>query len=165
MSTDTIAIFEVPDGHAALETIRRFATTTTPSPLSAVGQRYLERWRPQEWEYDGHDNLLGPGGFSIRAEGGIVEVYHLLRYQTFAVQGEDGRLVLDAFHFIGRLIGSNAMIIIHELLPHEGQNLNAASETLRDRIGPPATDWKELHSSDLYEAGCWIRVEIEREAE
>ena len=165
MSTDTVALLEVPDARAALQSIFDSATTTKPDPLCAVEERYSEQWRIKEWKYDQPDNLLGPGGFSIRAKGRIVEVYHLLRYSTFTMQGEDGILVMNALQFICHLIGSDKMIIMHELLPWEGADLRAITENVRKKIGPPAKDWKELSTSNLYEPGCWIIISHKHETQ
>src|SRR5436305_8553131 len=124
MSIDTFVLFEVPDAKQAVDTIRERALTM-PDALCRVGERFAKLWNPKEWKYGGPADLYGPGGFCISAKGRIVEVYHLLRFlHGFTHQDEDGRIVLDAFHFIGRVMGSREMIVAHELLPYDGDDLS-----------------------------------------
>jgi hypothetical protein len=165
MSTDTQALFEVADAVRALEVIRECATTTMPDPLRRVSERFAKYWNPKEWEYHAHDNLVGPGGFSIRAKGRIVEAYHLLPYNIFTQQDEDGRRLLSAFYFLCRLVGSHEMLLMHEILPWEGQDLDTICKVLVDKIGPPAKDWAELSRSEYSEPRCWLRLGLDEEAE
>jgi hypothetical protein len=165
MSVDTLAFFEVTDAIRALEVIRECAATASPDPLCKVGERFSEYWNAKEWEYTATDELIGPGGFLIKAKGRIVRVYHLLHYSTFTEQGEAGRLVLNAFCFMCRLVGSNEMLLMHEILPCEGTNLDAICEGLIGEIGPPAKDWDELHRSGSFEPRCWLRLRLNQEAE
>jgi hypothetical protein len=158
MSIDTIALFEVPDAKPAVDTILECALTM-PGVLCRVDERFGTFWLPKEWKYDG-SHLLGPGGFSIRPKGRIVTVYHLLRFSTFTQQAEDGRIVLDAFHFIGRVIGSAEMIVCHELLPCEGNDLNMIAEHITNVIGPSAASLDELGKSSAFQARCWMRLSV-----
>jgi hypothetical protein len=172
MSTDTVALFEVADASRALEAIRECATTTMPEPLRRLAERYLDSerrtghclWTPKEWKYQEPGNLVGPGGFSIRARGRIVHVYQRMRYSAFTDQREEGPLVLSAFYFMCRLVGSNEMLLMHEILPCEGADLDTICESLMNKIGPPAKNWAELSASDLFEPRCWMRLRVDQEA-
>ena len=164
MSIDTVALFQVPDAKQAVDTIRECASTM-PDALCRVGERFAKRWLAKEWKFDLPDRLVGPGGFFIQAEGRIVNVYHLLKFYVFTQQGEDGRCVLDAFHFIGGVIGSAEMIVLHELLPIDGDDLNKIAEHLTNRIGPPATDWAELDNSVQFQARCWMRLSVREQGD
>lgn len=70
------------------------------------------------------------------------------------------RLVLSAFYFMCRLVGSHEMLLMHELLPWEGVDLDTICGHLVDKIGPPAKDWAELNGSDLFQPRCWLRLRL-----
>ena len=165
MSIDTVALFEVPDAKQAVDTILE-RTSSMPDALCRVGERFAKLWIPKEWKYDGPADLNGPGGFRISANGRIVTVYHLLRFfYGFTHQDEDGRIVLDAFHFIGRVIGSLEMIVGHELLPYDGDDLHMIAESLTTKIGPPAANWGELDNSSEFQPRCWMRLSLRQQSD
>jgi hypothetical protein len=163
MSIETIALFEVPDAKQAVNKISECAATM-PDALCRVGERFAKWWRPKQWKYQSPDELVGPGGFSIRAEGRILNVHHALKFYVFAQQGEVGRCVLEAFQFLGRVIGSDEMIVCHELLPYKGDGIDMIAEYLTNKFGPAAKDWAELENSDTFHARCWMRLSVGAQA-
>lgn len=162
MSMDTIALFEVPDAQVALRTIYNCAMHEQPTSICAASERFIDNWKIRAWQYDNENNLTGPGGFSLRADGKLVEVYHLLKFSVFATQEDDGRLVLGALYELGQIIDASEMILMHELLGPEGGNLNAAYESLCKQIGPPAKDFSELASFEHFKPGCWMKLHIHK---
>jgi hypothetical protein len=100
MTTDFIALFDCPRGSGALEQVHRFLVQH-PDATADFVTRYGEKWRTKEWtrgvcRATGHPELTGPGGFSLTFRPASLELYHMMRFQTFtddkAIQGRLRRL-------------------------------------------------------------------------
>ena len=88
MSTDLIVLFE---RHAPETTPARLLERllANPTELRPVVERYKSQWRVQDWAYARSEStsesvLEGPGGFSVRFEAHIVQVYDLIPFSRFA---------------------------------------------------------------------------------
>lgn len=160
MSTDTIALYEVENSENALKLILSNITNSDLPTFDKAEKLFSSLWLENEWKFDEGKDLESPSGFHISGKGKIVSAYHLLRYSSFTLQEENGKIVKEAFEIIGRIIGAKRMLIHHELLPINGDGLDEISENLTNNIGVAAKSWDELHDADYFDEKCWLMAEI-----
>ena len=161
MSLDTIAIFDVP---APLEPIALLERLATEPALAALVPRFGASWTVTDWTVQPSESdprvidLLGPGGIVLRLGRRSVEVYHLLRFSTFAAAGEDHVVVRRAFRAIARIVGSRRAVYTHELAPADqdpDEGIDAVIANLTTAVGPASRTFAELAAAENYRAGCW----------
>jgi hypothetical protein len=161
MSLDTIAIFDVATPPDPLALLERLAADPA---LRVLVDRYGHRWTPTEWSVapsivdPGGADLIGPGGIVLRLGRRSVEVYHLVRFRSFAGEIEDRRALRRAFRAIARHLGSRRAIYTHELAPTERDpdaGTDVVEASLRAAVGPSATSFAELALADDYGERCW----------
>lgn len=159
MSIDTNVIYVVDDGRKQLLHLYEVICKQMPDPIMRVCERYLDKWRIKSWTLVDNE-LLGAGGFTFEADGKVITGYNTMKYYYFTLQNEDGKLLLDAFDYIGQVMGVSQYIICHELLSIEGTNFEEIVANLKREIGLPAKDWSELNESDTFGAASWLIVDV-----
>lgn len=161
MSLDTIAIFDVP---TPLEPIALLERLATEPALAALVPRFGPQWTVTDWTVQPSSSdprvidLLGPGGLVLRLGRRSVEVYHVLRFSSFAAGGEDHAAVRRAFRAIARIVGSKRALYTHELAPADqdpDQGVDEVIANLTSVVGPASRTFAELASAENYRAGCW----------
>lgn len=161
MSLDTIAIFDVTSPIDPFDLLARVAKEPA---LAELVPRFGPLWTVDEWraEPSATDprvvDLLGPGGLVLRLGRRSLEVYHVLRFGSFAAAGEDQRLVRRAFRAIARLVGSERALYTHELAPTDrdpDEGVDAVITNLSATVGPPARTFAELAQAQPHRARSW----------
>lgn len=131
-----------------------------PPELASVIDEYRPRWQIQDWTCKFHHiskqfDLWGPGGFWFGFDGRMISVYHVIRASWFASDPQARMKLRQVWNYIAKLLDSPYAIYTHELMPCKGGTLDAVVESLRTHIGPPASTYLELASSDLFGPGSW----------
>jgi hypothetical protein len=161
MSLDTIAIFDVA---TPLEPLALLGRLSAEPALAALVPRFGAEWEVTDWSAQPSTSdprvvdLVGPGGIVLRLGRRSVEVYHLLRFTSFAAGGEDHEVVRRAFRAIARIVGSRRAVYTHELAaadrdPDEGTDHVIAN--LTTAAGPASQSFSELARAQNYRAGSW----------
>jgi hypothetical protein len=139
-----------------------------PSGLRETVERYRDRWLVKEWAVQachGHPafpQILGPGGFSLTLSPVVANLFHVMRFSTFASDADERALLRRSCSVVAGLVGSSRALVMPELTPtgfFEGLDLTAIEARLRHEIGAPATTWEELRASSQYGPGSWY-VEV-----
>ena len=79
-----------------------------------------------------------------------------MRFSDFTSDYKSHRTALRrACLEVADLVGSSYAIYTHELMPREGENLQEIDSWLRKEIGPPATNFEELHRADYFGPRAW----------
>ena len=162
MSLDTIAIFDVP---TPLEPMTLLGRLSAEPALAALVPRFGLEWEVTDWSAQPSTSdprvvdLVGPGGIVVRLGRRSVEVYHLLRFSSFAAGGADHEVVRRAFRAIARIGGSRRAVYTHELAPADrdpDEGVDAVIENLSSVVGPASQTFAELATAQNYRAGCWF---------
>src|SRR5262245_6503894 len=162
MSTDFIALCGVSSENITAEWL--LAELSANSGFAAeIVEIYRDYWQPKSWSIEistitgqPHLFLFGPGGFSLRLKPRLLEMYHMMHFSDFASDFFKSRTALRrACLDIADLVGSSHAIYTHELMPHIGEDLQEIESWLRKEIGPPATNFEELHKADLFGPRAW----------
>lgn len=159
MSIDTKVIYVVDDAPKQLVHLYEVICTQMPDPLMRVCECYLDQWRIKSWTLEDNE-ILGAGGFTFEADGQVITGYHMMKYYYFTLQNEEGRLLLNAFDYVAQVMGVSQYVIYHELLPIEGYNFENIVANLKQEIGLPAKDWRELNESDTFGTASWMIRDI-----
>ena len=158
MSTDFIALFDAPPDFSPEWLLTKLAST--PSFGAGVIERYLDHWRPKIWVVEtspasGESELLGPGGFAIRAIPRTVEMYHMMPFTTFASEPESRDALRRSCMLMAGVVGSERAIYTHELMPYGGAGLAEIERGLRAEVGLPAASFEELREAEYYGPRAW----------
>lgn len=158
MSIDFIALFDIPSQEVNPESLLE-RVIAAPEFAADLVERYRNAWQVKDWRLEkleamGSD-LLGPGGFAIRFHPQTLEMYHMMRFKTFTGDTASRKDLREACQIMARLVGSSRVIYTHELMPYEGEGLLQIEIGLRERIGPPADTFEELHNAELYGPRAW----------
>jgi hypothetical protein len=159
MTTDTIALFDIASESATADRLCS-VLTADPGFASALIARYRPLWNVPTWmittaPLNDEPELIGPGGFVLRWRGRTLELYHMMTFGTFASNEWASQALRQACHQIATLVGSTQVLYTHELMPHQGDDLQAIAQWLQDQIGPPAVDFSELLAADYYGPRAW----------
>src|SRR5262249_26078421 len=100
-------------------------------------------------------SLVGPGGYLFWFRPRVVELYHVLRFRTFARDSSERSILRASLYEIANLLGSTRAIYFHELLPHEGRSLTEIENNLREGFGAPSATFEELAQTEEWGRGCW----------
>lgn len=126
-----------------------------PDGVHEVVVTYRDRWLVEEWQLEGAE-LRGPGGFALTFTPRVLGMYHLVPFfKAFAIDEPRRTQLRRACRTIAKLVGSPRAIYMHELLPHEGDDLDAIEASLRAQFGPPSATFTELAAAADYGPGCW----------
>jgi hypothetical protein len=159
MTTHTQAYLDVAVSTTSAERLLNVLRSRSDFAAELI-ERYRDRWLPKTWELDpqsanGEPTLWGPGGFGIRFVGRIAQVSHMMPYGTFTGDASSRHALREACHTIAGLVGSTRVLYTHELMPCEGEDLQAIADWLHTNIGPPAADLSELHAAEYYGPRAW----------
>lgn len=159
VTTDFIALLDCPRGPNVLEAVRCFVVQH-PDATADFVTRYGAKWRPKEWtrgstRASAHPELVGPGGFSLSFRPTSLELYHMMRFQTFtdeeAIQTRLRRL---CWH-VARIVESDRAVYTHEMMPYGEGTLGEMIANLATAIGPPSRTLPDMRGAKLYEPGAW----------
>ncbi len=159
MSTDFIGLFDTKVSAASAQwLLERLAVNS--SEIAEVTGHYRSQSRVQDWTCEpspvtGDIELLGPGGFVFRFPPGIVEVYHVLPFGRFAFDDALRTPLRRVWRLVAGHLGSPRAIYTHELMPWSGASLDEVEADLRAQIGPPATNFEELHRAEYFGPHAW----------
>jgi len=158
MSTDSIALFDVASREAKLEWLFEWIVAHRQFAASLV-ERYRDKWLVKNWEFEKSEvtgpAIVGPGGFVFQLNPGTLEMYHMMRFATFTGDEASRGELRNACAQIAMFVGSDRAIYTHELMPYDGEGLVQIEKSLRDRIGPPAATFQELHAAEYYGPRAW----------
>jgi hypothetical protein len=159
MSTDFIGLFNLAVPGATPEWLMRLLNDN-PAVFGEVVERYQRYWSVKSWSIQVPPppcdvELVGPGGFAFRFRYRVIEVYHLIPFNVFACDAVARTQLRRVWHFVAKVLGSPCAIYTHELMPHEGANLNEIENGLRNRIGPPADSFVELCGAEFFGPKAW----------
>lgn len=156
---DTVVLFDA-DG---VDTQVLLATLQAGVPaIRAVEERWSALWLVKRWEHQReHSRLLGPGGFSLSIEPGLVSLYHITRFSLFTHDAGAQALLMDACQALASLMGASRMLFTHELMPTLGPSLEEVMAHLRQEIGPPAETLEQLREAQPYAAHAWWLLECD----
>lgn len=158
MSTDFIALFD-----ASMELAPEWLLTKLaddPRFGAGVVEHYRALWQPKTWVVEtspasGEPELLGLGGFAIRAKPGTVELYHMMPFSTFASDPESRDALRRSCMLMADVVGSARAIYTHELMPYDGVGIDEIERGLRAAVGPPAASFEELREAEYYGPRAW----------
>ena len=159
MSTDFIALFDASTDVTPKSLLARLAAD--PRFGAGVIDHYRELWLPKTWVVDtphamGGQELLGPGGFAIRAKPKMIELYHMMPFRTFASDPESRDALRRSCMLVADAAGSARAIYTHELMPYDGAALDEIEGGLRAGVGPPASSFEELREAEYYGPRAWF---------
>lgn len=160
MSLDTIALFDrtVLDATPARLLQRLSADTDFATDLIA---HYRTRWQPQAWalepsSFREYPELVGPGGFALTWRGHLLQLYHMMPFfRVFAGDAWSRQALQQACRMVAAVVGSSAVLYTHELMPYQGDDLQALAQSLTTKIGPPAVDVGELQAAEAFGPRAW----------
>jgi hypothetical protein len=133
-------------------------------PLADAIELYRHRWTPQFWVYSldttfESNEICGPGGFSLDFRKGLVDVYHLIRFDSFACIAEEQTILRKAFYQLAQLLDTGECIYKNELMHYEGATLDEVARSLTATFGPAAMSFAELcKSQSESESGGWTWI-------
>ncbi|HEX8181406.1 MAG TPA: hypothetical protein VF525_17825 [Pyrinomonadaceae bacterium] len=158
MSTDFIALFDASMDCSPEWLLTKLAGE--PKFGTGVVERYRDRWLPKTWVVEaapasGAPELLGPGGFAIRATPGTIELYHMMSFSTFASDSESRDALRRSCLLLADVVGLVRAIYTHELMPYSGAGLAEIERGLRAGVGPPAASFEELRAAEYYGPRAW----------
>ena len=160
MSTDFIALFDASSDVVTLEWLLALVASD-PGFGAGVVDTYRDVWVPKTWTVESSPGmvepaeLLGPGGFAIRAKPKTIELYHMMPFSTFTSDPESQDALRRSCLSLAQFVGSARAIYTHELMPYDGLGLDQIEGGLRERIGPPATTFDELRAAEYYGPRAW----------
>jgi len=160
MSTDLIVLFEVTSDFVSPASVQA-TLSADPHFAHDIIALYRQHWQPQAWAMEDPPRLqcpvlYGPGGFALRFEPGILELYHMMPFSRFAADVALRESMRRACRVLADLVGSDRVIFTHELIPTEGNTLSAIARSLSARIGPPAVTYKELSEAEYFGPRAWL---------
>jgi hypothetical protein len=158
MSTDTMALFD-NKGEKVTAGELFLSLSTNPQFATDLIEHYQKYWQPQEWTLVDSSTqgpgIVGPGGFTIRQNGTIIRLFHIMSFGIFAGDRWSRNQLQQACRDVAAFVGSEQVIYTHDLMPYEGANLNEISHWLQKHIGPPAVNFAELYDADSYGPRAW----------
>lgn len=158
MSTDFIALFDLSSADITLEWLKE-QLVAEPQFGRWIVERYRNKWLVKDWEIQESEitgsTLFGPGGFAIRLEPQTMDVYHMMRFNTFTGDTLFRLELRNACFQLARMVESDRAIYTHELMPYRSGGLVQIEKRLRDEIGPPANNFEELHAAEYYGPRAW----------
>lgn len=166
MSIDTIALLDVTKPDLTPELLLETLAADSQFAIELI-ERFRPAWLPQECGFDGRPaagdgTILRPGGFALRWQGRILDVYHVMRFGTFIGDAWCRDALREACRHLATLTGSGAVLYTHELMPHRGANLQEIAEWLRSHIGASARDFSGMRTADDFGSGAWYLEELGR---
>lgn len=164
MSTNFIALFDVSSPEITLAWLKG-KLIADPQFGSRIIERYRDYWLVKDWEIEESDvtgsALFGPGGFAIHLEERTIDLFHMMRFNTFTGDELFRSELRNACFQLARLVGSARAIYTHELMPYGSGGLVQIEKRLREDIGPPAATFDELHTAEYYGPRAWYIDEFE----
>jgi hypothetical protein len=159
VSTDFIALFDASSPDLDAEWLLE-KLAVHPAALWEVQERYWHLWRPKAWAIEmwpssTQPQLVGPGGFAMHFKPRTLELYHTMRFKHFTGLLSSRNALRRACLFIADSVGSGRAIYTHELMPCDGEGLEQIEAGLRQRFGPPATTFEELHAAEFFGSRAW----------
>lgn len=124
--------------------------TPLPPAVGRLVERFRDLWRHTEWKVESHDGdeIVGPGGFCIRLRPGLVEVWHMMRFNTFARTPELRAELRRACQHLANIFGAERALYLPEFLPRGGKSLDEVADALARRVGRPADTLHTLRTPD-----------------
>jgi hypothetical protein len=121
---------------------------------------YRTLWQPQKWAVEqlsplSPPDLVGPCGFAIDISGGILALYHMMRFSTFTSDFGARQSLRRSCMMLAGIVGSPKAIYTHELMPHEGTSVATVAAWMEREIGPPAVTFEELRQAEYYGPRAW----------
>ena len=158
MSTDFIALFDASTGLSLEWLLARLAGD--PGFGAGIMNHYRDLWHPETWTIEasptsGEPELLGPGGFAIRAKPGTIELYHMMPFGIFAGDPKSRDALRRSCMLMSDVLGSARAIYAHELMPYDGAGLDEIERGLRAEMGPPAASFEELREAEYFGPRAW----------
>jgi hypothetical protein len=164
MSIDFSATFALGAAFAGPAWLRDALAADTDA-IAQVANQYRQYWRAKEWALEDrpnvHWNLIGPGGFVLELSPKALNLYHMVRFFSFAADEETRGPIRRACLKIADLVGSPRAVYKHELYPDgfsDGKDLDGVEAHLRSQFGPPAPTFAALAEAGRtndYAPGYW----------
>ncbi len=156
MSIDFNAVFDIGPEFAGPTWLKE-CLRIPPRGVSNVIAYFGHRWTPKEWTLEPSSlDLYGPGGYHFRFGPATVNLYHVIRFRTFARDSSERAILRASLFEIANLLGSPCSIYFHELLPLEGASLAEIESSLRQEFGAPSATFEELAATEEWGQGCWF---------
>jgi hypothetical protein len=85
----------------------------------------------------------------------------MCRFSGFACDAEVRTQLRRVWRLVADLLQSPRAIYTHELMPHNGANLQQIAAALRSEIGPPADGFDDLCQAELFGPRAWYIDDFE----
>jgi hypothetical protein len=161
MSTDFIALFDVRVDAVTPEWLLA-RLEERPEVFAPFAGRYGQVFGPRNWAVErgfvqpSEPMLVGPGGFVLRRHAHTLELWHGIRFSMFSGDGWHRDVLRGICRVVAGLVGSPRAIYTHELMPYgDDDGLARIEAGLRERIGPPANTFEELHAAEYFGPRAW----------
>ena len=84
-----------------------------------------------------------------------MEVYHMMPFSVFGGDASKRSELRKVCFELAGMVGSDRAIYTHELMPYGSGGLVQIETSLREKIGPPATTFDELHTAEYFGPRAW----------